>query len=69
MDNEELHKVLLKMKNRVKNFGDLRSECCWRERCDGFPGGWLSTKICKFEKDMEELVKQALKIERKSCNG
>jgi len=69
VDKSELRKTLLAMKKRVKEFGALRAECCWRERCDGFPGGWLSTKICKFEKDMEELVKQALKIERKSCNG
>ena len=69
MDNKELHKTLLTMKKRVKEFGALRSECCWRDREDGFSEGWLSTEIYKFEKDMEELVKQALKIERKSCNG
>lgn len=70
MDNKDLHKVLLKMKNRVKKFGDLRSECHWRDHIDGVSEGWLSNvEIYKFEKDMEELVKQALKIERKSCNG
>ena len=69
MDNKELHKTLLTMKKRVKEFGALRSECCWRDREDGISEGWLSTEIYKFEKDMEELVKQALKIERKSCNG
>ena len=70
MDNKELHKTLLAMKKRVKKFGDLRSECCWRNHMDGISEGWLSsTEIYKFEKDMEDLVKQALKIERKSCNG
>ena len=70
MDNEELHKTLLNMKKRVKEFGALRSECCLRDHMDGISEGWLSsTEIYKFEKDMEDLVKQALKIERKSCNG
>lgn len=69
MDNKELHKTLLTMKKRVKEFGVLRSECCWRDRMDGVSEGWLSTEICKFEKNMKELVKHALKVERKSCDG
>lgn len=54
------------MKRRVKEFGDLRAECQWRDREDGFPGGWLSTEIYKFEKDMEKLVKQALEDEERN---
>lgn len=51
------------MKRRIKKFGDLRSECEWRDYMDGISKGWLSTEIYKFEKDMEELVKQALEDE------
>jgi hypothetical protein len=69
MDNKELHKTLLTMKKRVKEFCALRSECCWRDREDGFSDGWLSTEIYKFEKDMKNLVDEALKVERKPCNG
>ena len=70
MDNKDLHKTLLAMKKRVKEFGVLRSECCYRDCMDGISEGWLSkVEIYKFEKDMEELVKRALKIERKSGNG
>ena len=69
MDNKELHKVLLKMRNRIKMFGDLRAYCEAQDRVDGFPEGWLYTEICKFEDDMKNLVDEALKIERKSGNG
>ena len=65
-DKSKLRKTLLAMKRRIKKFGELRSECCWRDRMDGFPGGWLSTEIYKFEKDMEELVKQALEDEERN---
>ena len=70
MDNKELHKVLLKMRNRVKKFGDLMSECFRRDREDNVPEGWLSKgEMAKFVVEMENLVDEALKIERKSCNG
>ena len=70
VDKSKLRKTLLAMKRRIKKFGELRSECNCRDREDRIPEGWLSkAEIYKFEKDMEELVKQALKIERKSCNG
>ena len=70
MDNKELHKVLLKMRNRVKKFGDLMRECFSRDREDNVPEGWLSKgEIALFEDDMKNLVDEALKIERKSCNG
>lgn len=69
-DKSKLRETLLAMKRRIKKFGDLRSECCWRDHIDGVSEGWLSNvEIYKFEKDIEELVKQALKIKRKSCNG
>ena len=65
VDKSKLRKTLLAMKRRVKEFGALRSECCWRNRVDGVPEGWLSSvEIYKFEKDMEELVKQALEDEK-----
>ena len=63
VDKSKLRKTLLAMKRRIKKFGDLRSECEWRDYMDGVSKGWLSTEICKFEKDMEELVKQALEDE------
>ena len=70
MDNKELHKVLLKMRNRVKKFGDLMRECFSRDREDNIPEGWLSKgEIALFEDDMKNLVDEALKIERKSDNG
>ena len=70
MDNKELHKVLLKMRNRVKKFGDLMCECFSRDREDNVPGGWLSkSEIASFEVEMKNLVDEALKIERKSSNG
>ena len=70
MDNKELHKVLLKMRNRVKKFGDLMRECFSRDREDNVPEGWLSKgEIALFEDDMKNLVDEALKIERKSSNG
>ena len=70
MDNKDLHKVLLKMRNRVKKFGDLMSECFRRDRADNVPEGWLSkSEMVKFVVEMENLVDEALKIERKSCNG
>ena len=53
------------MKRRIKRFGELRSECYWRDCMEGVPEGWLSrVEIYKFEKDMEELVKQALEDEK-----
>ena len=71
MDNKELHKVLLKMRNRIKKFGNLMRECFGRDREDNVPEGWLSKgEIALFEDDMKNLVDEALKIERKfSCNG
>lgn len=70
MDNKELHKVLLKMRNRVKKFGDLMRECFGRDREDNVPEGWLSRgEIASFEVEMKNLVDEALKIERKSCDG
>jgi len=70
MDNKELHKVLLKMRNRVKKFGDLMRECFSRDREDNISEGWLSKgEIALFEDDMKNLVDEALKIERKSDNG
>ena len=70
MDNKDLHKVLLKMRNRVKKFGDLMRECFSRDREDNVPEGWLSkAEIASFEVEMKNLVDEALKIERKSCNG
>lgn len=64
VDKSKLRKTLLAMKRRIKKFGDLRSECEWRNKMDGVTGGWLSIgEIYKFEKDMEELVKQALEDE------
>ena len=70
MDNKELHKVLLKMRNRVKKFGDLMRECFSRDREDNVSEGWLSKgEIATFEADMKNLVDDALKIERKFCNG
>ena len=70
MDNKELHKVLLKMRNRVKKFGDLMRECFRRDREDNVHEGWLSkAEIASFEVKMKNLVDEALKIERKSCNG
>ena len=70
MDNKELHKVLLKMRSRVKKFGDLMRECFSRDREDNVPEGWLSkSEIALFENDMKNLVDEALKIERKAYNG
>lgn len=70
MDNKELHKVLLKMRNRVKKFGDLMRECFSRDREDNVPEGWLSkVEIASFEVEMKNLVDEALKVERKSRNG
>ena len=70
MDNKELHKVLLKMRNRVKRFGDLMRECFSRDREDNVPEGWLSKgEIASFEVEMKNLVDEALKVERKSRNG
>ena len=70
MDNKDLHKVLLKMRNRVKKFGDLMRECFSRDREDNVPEGWLSrSEIASFEVEMKNLVDEALKIERKSCDG
>ena len=69
MDNEELHKVLLKMRNRVKKFGNLMRECWSRDYEDGVGEGWLSkSEIALFEDDMKNLVDEALKIER-NANG
>lgn len=59
VDKSKLRKTLLAMKRRVKEFGDLHTECC----C---PLGWASTEIYRFEKDMEELVKQALEDEERN---
>lgn len=71
MDNKELHKVLLKMRNRVRKFGNLMRDCLnqdWENRV--VSSGWLSkSKIALFEDDMKNLVNEALKIERMSCNG
>lgn len=70
MDNKDLHRVLLKMRNRVKKFGDLMRECFYRDREDNVSEGWLSKgEIASFEVEMKNLVDEALKIERKSCNG
>ena len=70
MDNKELHKVLLKMRNRVKKFGDLMRECFSRDREDNVPEGWLSRgEMARFVVEMENLVDDALKFERKSRNG
>ena len=68
MDNKKLHKVLLKMRRRIKKFGDLMCERFRRDRY--MPEGELSKgEIASFEVEMENLVDEALKIERKSCNG
>ena len=68
--DKELHKVLLKMRNRVKKFGDLMRECFSRDREDNVPEGWLSkSEIASFVVKMKNLVDDALKIERESCNG
>jgi hypothetical protein len=68
MDNEELHKVLLKMRNRVKKFEDLMRECFSQDRY--MPEGELSkAEIASFVVKMKNLVDEALKIERESCNG
>ena len=70
MDSKELHNVLLKMRKRVRKFGNLMRECFGRDREDKVPEGWLSRgEIALFEDDMKNLVNEALKIERMSCNG
>ena len=70
MDDRELYKVLLKMRNRVRKFEDLMCECFRRDREDNVPEGWLSKgEIALFEDDMKNLVDDALRIERKTCNG
>ena len=65
VDKSKLRKTLLAMKRRIKKFRDLCSECHRRDRMDGISEGWLSNvEIYKFEKDMEELVEQALEDEK-----